>query len=193
MTCLQIASNFGYLDIVDLLLDKGAEVNKQTRSGLSALYFDSGQGHGPVVQRLLDDRANVDIRDDRGKSASYHADEKNHETVTQFLLDRGVNLMALLALDSEAGNLTSLESLLAKGRGRSEQGQRGDTLLHLAIQSGNEHVVQVLSDNDADITVRNNLGRESLYEAAMFGNEIIVQSLLNRGRRHRRKRHIYWL
>ena len=146
----------------------------------------------------MDDRANVDIRDDRGRSALYHADEKNHETVTQLLLDRGVKFdgpisSRLLYIAAEAGNLTSLESLLPKGRGHSEQGQRGDTLLHLAIQSGNEHVVQVLLGNDADITVRNNLGREPLHEAAMFGNEIIVQSLLNRGRRHRRKRHIYWL
>ena len=130
MTCLQIANNFGHLDIVDLLLDKGAELNKQTRSRLSALHFASGQGHGPVVQWLLDDRANVDIRDDRCRSALYHAHEKNQETVTQLLLDRGAKFdgpcsSRLLYIAAEAGNPTSLESLLAKGRGCSEQGQPG--------------------------------------------------------------------
>ena len=52
---------------------------------------------------------------------------------------------------------------------------RGDTLLHLAIQSGNEHMVQVLLDSDADIKIRNNLRQEPLHEAAMFGNEIIAE------------------
>lgn len=82
------------------------------------LHFASAQGHGPVVQRLLDDRANVDIRDERGRSALSHADEKNHKTITQLLLDRGARFDSpsssrLLRIAAEAGNLTSLESLLA--------------------------------------------------------------------------------
>ena len=49
----------GYVDIVKILLEKGAEINKQDQDGWTALHWASDEGHQAVVDILLE--ANPDL------------------------------------------------------------------------------------------------------------------------------------
>jgi ankyrin repeat protein len=50
-------------DVVQLLLDKGADVNAATDSGFVALFWAARYGHEKVVKLLIDYGANVNAKD----------------------------------------------------------------------------------------------------------------------------------
>lgn len=59
---LQVASYRGNLDIVQLLLDNGADVNAQGGDYGNALEAASKQGHLNIVRLLLDNEADVNAQ-----------------------------------------------------------------------------------------------------------------------------------
>jgi uncharacterized protein len=63
------------LQLVDLLLDRGAEVNARRRDGMTALHSAAYRGHLQVIRRLLDRGADPTIRahDDAGAHAGQTA------------------------------------------------------------------------------------------------------------------------
>ena len=65
------ASYCGHFNIVKLLLERGAKVNKQNGSGETALMWAS-LGHHDVVKLLLERGAKVNKQDKEGKTALMH-------------------------------------------------------------------------------------------------------------------------
>ncbi|XP_067945708.1 cyclin-dependent kinase inhibitor 2A-like [Watersipora subatra] len=69
MTPLAIASFWGYIDIVNVLLKHGADVNAvNTGTKWTALHSAAFQGHGPVVLSLLRAGSDVDALDAHSRS-----------------------------------------------------------------------------------------------------------------------------
>src|ERR1019366_388507 len=66
---LMIASLFGYIDIVSLLLDYRANPNIQNRNGWTALMFVSVDGYIDIASLLLDHGADPNIRNNGGQTA----------------------------------------------------------------------------------------------------------------------------
>ncbi|KAF9775190.1 hypothetical protein IL306_006728 [Fusarium sp. DS 682] len=59
---LQAASHYGFLEVVQLLLDEGADVNAQGDFNGNALQAASSEGHLEIVQLLLDKGADVNAQ-----------------------------------------------------------------------------------------------------------------------------------
>ena len=59
----------GPLGVVRLLLEKGADVNANYPSGVTALIWASREGHLNVVKLLLEKGADVNARDKFGRTA----------------------------------------------------------------------------------------------------------------------------
>lgn len=68
-TPLIYAYELGKIEIVQLLLDEGADVNVQGRYGDTALMIASYKGHKEIVQLLLEKGADKRIKNDRDKIA----------------------------------------------------------------------------------------------------------------------------
>ncbi|XP_035682981.1 poly [ADP-ribose] polymerase tankyrase-2-like isoform X2 [Branchiostoma floridae] len=62
-TALFIASRFGHVDIVRLLLRKGASVVKRSRGSYAPLHMAATQGNTEIVDLLVQHGATLDIRD----------------------------------------------------------------------------------------------------------------------------------
>ena len=76
--------------MVQLLLNKGANVNAQGGKFGNALQAASYEGHKEVVQLLLDKGADVNAQGgDEYGSALQAASSKGHDEVVQLLRDRG--------------------------------------------------------------------------------------------------------
>jgi ankyrin repeat protein len=63
------ASATGHLDVVQALLDKGADVNAKGNLGTTALMGASLTGRLDVMQALLDKGADVNARTNNGMTA----------------------------------------------------------------------------------------------------------------------------
>jgi hypothetical protein len=88
LTALQQAAENGYLTVVELLVEHGADVNLEFKDGRTPLYWAASNGHRGVVASLLAHGANVNARA-KGRSALGAARERGHREIIDLLLERG--------------------------------------------------------------------------------------------------------
>lgn len=156
--------------IVELLLEKGADVNSQGMSGdfrETALALASEKGHTEIVKLLLVKKADPRTRgfDTKfqkpvGDTALFKAVANEHIDVVKVLLDNGGD--------------------------PNEQSSSGKPVLCLAAQS-NPAIVKLLLEKGADvnapISAGPNKGSTALIAATFNGNAESVRLLLSKGAR----------
>jgi len=136
MTNLMITSHFGLVLLVQLLLNKGANLSDTDEQGRTALHWAALQGHEPVTQLLLDREANVSATNKRGMTALHCAAREGHEPVTRLLLNKGAKPSATM--------------------------KQGWTALHLAASRGYEPVTRLLLDKGAKPSATTTSGETAL-------------------------------
>lgn len=176
---MTVASACGYLDVVDLLLKEGAEVNKQhafhdsnppelkssiipDRWEMTALQAAARAGSLEVVERLLRENADVNFPsgESDGRTALQAAAEGGHVSVVERLLEENADVNAptsglygLTALQAAAGAgcMAILERLIQEGADvNGEPCQRGGrTALQKAAEAGHLPVVKRLLQENA--------------------------------------------
>ena len=90
-TALWAASTGGYLDIVKMLIDLGAEVNKATLTQSTPLRGASFHGHIDVMDCLLDNGAEIDTPNCIGQSPLCIAAMRGQLSAVKYLIDKGAN------------------------------------------------------------------------------------------------------
>ena len=86
LTLLMLAAIQGHERVVDLLLQRGAEINQQNSRGGTALMGAARNGHERVVELLLQRGAEINMQDSDGVTALMSAAVKGHERVVELLL-----------------------------------------------------------------------------------------------------------
>ena len=86
MTGLRLAAGFGSMGMVELFLDRNADVDAKCEwGGKSALHSTASEGYLAVVECLLLANANIFAVDSRGNTALQKAEEKHHSDVIERL------------------------------------------------------------------------------------------------------------
>lgn len=88
-TVLMYAAGFGHTDVVRLLLDYGAEPNRQDVRGGTALMLAAFNGERDVVALLAERGAKLDTMSENGATALRLADAKGHKSVAALLRQLG--------------------------------------------------------------------------------------------------------
>ncbi len=84
-TALMAASLKGHAEIVQLLLDNGAEINAQSNDGITALIVATLNGEKEVIQVLLKNGVDVTIPTNADTTALEVASIKGHTEIAQIL------------------------------------------------------------------------------------------------------------
>ena len=155
-TVLIAAAARGEIDIVNLLLSRGVDVNVKDNRGYTALSH-ALEARYPEVEEALLNRPELNPN-------------------VGGLLGRPV-LLAYVWRD----NKKATERLLALGADVKLQDKDGDTALHGAAETGNVEIMRLLLDKGADPNAKNKEGGTPLMWAAVFGNDDAARLLLSRG------------
>jgi len=137
-TPLMHASVSGDLDIVNLLLREGAEVN----------------GFSRIVKRLIEVNGEPNIRDVFGWTPLMHAVEQNRKRVIELLVStsnahvNNMNIDGVTALHRAAalGHIEIVRVLLIAGARADLSDQTGRTAVDYAMESGNLQIAKELSN-----------------------------------------------
>lgn len=88
---LHIAAQNNQIEIVEKLLESGADVNALTKhDGWSALHFAATRGYNEIVKILIDAGANLDVHGLRYKRTCLHyASDQGRSEVVKLLLKSG--------------------------------------------------------------------------------------------------------
>ncbi|KAL6835232.1 hypothetical protein V8C40DRAFT_261883 [Trichoderma camerunense] len=183
------ASANGYKQIVQMMLDAGADVDTQGILG-TPLQVAAYHGHGEIVRMLLGNGASLSLHAYRTNTALCEASGQGHMEIVKMLLDSGadVNMRGKvgntpLRAASENGHGEIVQILLGNGADVDMQGVwlYAGTALQAAANRGHEEVVQILLNHGADVNARGSLWGTPLEAASNNNHAEIVRMLRERG------------
>ena len=151
-TALYCAAGDNHADVVEVLIDAGADIEAKDDMGRPPLYCACRLGNLAVV-KLFVKAGGVRATDNEGTTCLMYASEYGHTETVRYLV-------GLLEVDVNASNT------------------RGSTSLHLAVLQKHSDVVQVLIDAGADVEAKDDNGRPPLHCACLVGYLKIVQMLV---------------
>jgi len=176
--------------VVQLLLENGADVNLQNKSGKTALHLIKwwSDESNQILELLLQAGANANAKNNDGQTAFHWAALGGKPDTIEILLGKGADINAkdndgwtALHGAAERGNLDIIQVLLGKGADVNAKDNNRRTALHEAAQWGNLDTVEVLLGKGADINAKDNNGWTALHGAAESDNPDTVEVLLGKG------------
>ncbi|XP_017121631.1 protein TANC2 isoform X2 [Drosophila elegans] len=186
---LTAAARHGCVDVVAILLSRGAQIDARNRQGYSALWLAVKEGHWSVVEHLLQRGALLDepLGQTR-KTPLMIAAEEGHLELVDLLLARGA---AREAQDHEGftalswaclrGHLAAARTLIEHGCNRHHEDHNGRTALDLAAYQGAASLVLYILEQGGNLEHIDVHGMRPLDRAIACRNIQAVQVFLRKG------------
>jgi len=154
-TPLHLASRKGHMDVVRMLVERGADVSAQAEDGTTPLHLASLYGHVDVARMLVERGADVSAQKKDGTTPLHWASWNGHVDVARMLVERGADVSA--------------------------QKKGGTTPLHCASLYGHVDVARMLVERGADVSAQKKDGRTPLHWASLYGHVDVARMLVERG------------
>ena len=155
---LYAAACKGEVEVIRLLLDKGASVNVQNEEFGIALQAAASHGEVEVLKLLLNKGANVNAQGGEFGNALQAATCRGRKEVIELLLDKGANVTAqggrygnALQAAVYSGEVEAVRLLLDKGANINAQGGEYGNALQAAVWMGKAEIIQLLLEKGADV------------------------------------------
>lgn len=149
---LNLAAREGHKEIVELLLEHGADVNV-------------GSVFGNEYNNWI---------------AAEFAMSNNHTEIAQLLVSKGSDISPLIFAIYMEDEIKA-RSLIEGGADVNSRTPGGMTPLHQAVNKGLKDIVELLIAYDADVNAGHYWGWTPLHSAALYGYEDIAELLINAG------------
>ncbi|KAI0377505.1 ankyrin repeat-containing domain protein [Hypomontagnella monticulosa] len=178
------AARGGYEDMVNMLIDKEADVDTWGFWS-TPLIAASGNGHEATVKTLLARGADVNARREGSTALLAAVREGRRETVrvlVGWMADVRVQHkdMTALTIAVEKGYQGIVEILLNAGADINARSPHGTGLI-VGVRSGHKGVVKILIDRGADLNLQGPGHLSALSVATSSGDKDIVKMLLDAG------------
>ncbi|OCT86759.1 hypothetical protein XELAEV_18020448mg [Xenopus laevis] len=191
MNALLLGAWFGHLPVLKILVNAGAKINCQNKSGLNLLHCAALRGHIKVMEFIMEDLEGIklDKVDKSGKTAFHLAAEHGQLEAVEFLIGSGCQHSlkdkdenTALHLASKNGHAEVLQKIVETRVDLNERNTEGMTALHLATEGGYFDCVRILLDAGCEVNIQTEQkGMNSLHYCAFHGYEDIGRILIEAG------------
>jgi len=183
------AARWGHVEMVELLLAEGLDINSGDTDGSSALIAAAYHGHQSVVELLLEHGTEHRLEElnSSGEAPVILLGASNSKRLTTVLDMNALNGNGDTALHLALVNPTRNKSkmiarlLIENGADCEVQNQAGYTPLLYAVANGNEEVTELLLEKRVNINIKSHLGSYAVQYAVRYGHERVLKLLLGRG------------
>ena len=146
---------FGHLEVVELLLRKGAGIDVEDEDGHRVMMLAAKAGRSDIFLHLIDHGIDLNKTNVHKRTALHYA--------------------------SEYGHLKMVELLLRKGAGIDVEDENGYTPLTLAAKTGRSDILLHFINHGVDLNKTNVYKRTALHYASEYGRLKVVELLLSKG------------
>jgi ankyrin repeat protein len=188
-TSLHFAADSGRLEVVELLLERGAEIEAKDADGDTPLMWAAYAGRANVAERLITAGADLKVQNIRQRTPLHYAGSGGSAEIARLLLAHGADINA----QDRGGQTPLIRAVLRDKKEVAELllGEGADTelrddydrtaLLLVARETGATDMARLLVDKDADINAEDRFSDTPLVLAAWRGFSGIVDLLIDRG------------
>jgi len=189
-TPLSHACQKGARDIVQLLLQHGADVSMADNSSNAPIHYAAQTGNKNIVELLLAKDVDVNASNQSGTTPLLIAVQNGRTELALFLLGKGADKdikdnVGRNAMDyASAAGLRDFIKAADEGGAATGKDDAGNTRLHQAVHNGQSEVVKALLAGDAgkaSVNEPNDQGKTPLLIAVDISSVPIVEMLLNAG------------
>ncbi|KAK1890781.1 Ankyrin repeat and death domain containing protein 1A [Dissostichus eleginoides] len=179
MTALLLASWFGHLKVLQILVSCGAKLNSENK-----------RGHIKVLEFIMEDLEDIrlDRVDKSGKTALHLAAEHGQFEVVEFLIGMGcthglkdMEENTAMHLAARSGHTHILQKMVEMGVDVDERNKEGLTALHLASDGAHCECVRLLLEAGCEANALTNKNMTALHYAAQHGSDREASLLLEAG------------
>jgi len=187
-TSLYQAAFHGNLDMVKLLISRGADTKEANDDGWAPLHAAAYSGNKDMVAVLIEGGAEVDVVDKQGTTPLMQACSSGHEDVVAALIQHKANVNLGLASNgwtplhaaSWEGRLSLVEQLLTAEADPKAFTDTGVTPLLAACSANHISVMKRLAETGEALDARDpEKGRFPLYYAARIPNLEVAKALVS--------------
>nr|CAB3493161.1 unnamed protein product [Digitaria exilis] len=89
------AASTGNAQIIDILLERGADVELTTDAGRTALHYAASKGRLNIAEKLIEHGANVNKKDKFGCTPLHRAASTGNAELCEFLIEEGAEVDAV--------------------------------------------------------------------------------------------------
>ena len=179
----------GNAEIVDVLIESGADLNKGDQAGKTALSHAAESGNVELTGRLLAAGADVNKRDlVGGNSVLWAAGLGTADTLRLLVASGGevevkdINGLSPLAWAAQTGKTESMKILIDGGADvNATDNLAGESILMRAARSGKTDSIQLLLESGTDAGAKTKLGANALHIASEYGSADVVKMLVESG------------
>lgn len=182
LSYLQYAAASGNLELLQILLDRGALVDTPN---IPPLIIAVRQGHKKAAELLIGAGANVNIKEaDDGTMPLNMAAGKGFTSISELLIEKGATLdsrgrngQTPLHYAAIAGQIQEMQLLLAKGADIDAKTFSGATPLIMSAQTSQPAAILLVNSN-AQVNVKDNAGHSALWFSVLHSLRECTSALL---------------
>ena len=174
------AARFGYLAIVENIIEKGTDVNAKDTRNRTALHYAAREGHKDIVELLIANGTNVNAKGNRGRTPLFYAFRYGRKDTIKVLVTKGADVNFVSEGDYPPlhyavwdDDVESAKLLVNHGAKFDTKDQDGFTAFRYAAEQGNRELVEFFVSKDADVS--------TFHGAACVGDLDRVKSFVEQG------------
>lgn len=176
------------MDVVELLVEHGADIEHRDMGGWTALMWAAYRGHSDIVAYMLDKGADIFAHGNYHLGSLLWAAGRGHTEVVRLLVRHGAKInvgdkygTTALVWACRRGNADIVEILLKAGANVDTAGMYSWTALLIAVAGGHHECVTLLLEKKPNVNALDKDGMTALTIACREGLQEIASALIASG------------